>query len=207
MSSFATARRLARYWPVLAALAVGLPAHAQAPLPTPAIIVVDTNQILRDSKAAKDVQQQLKQQETAYSKEVSQQEADLKNMQDELERQRTVLAPDGFAARSQDFQRRDFALDRDVQMKRQALQQSLNDARDKINNAALKIITDIAKERKANMVVEKAALVYMVSGLDITAEVIQQLDKALPTLVVSLPKETPPQPQLLAAPTAAKKKK
>jgi outer membrane protein len=141
---------------LLAALAA-TPAVAQDTLPAPAIIVVDTNQILRDAKAAKDVQVQLEQQETAYSKDVSQQENALKTLQDELERQRTALSPEVFAARSQDFQQRYTALDHDVQVKRQALQQGLNEARDKINNTALQIITDIAKERKANMVMEKAA--------------------------------------------------
>lgn len=182
----------ARGWTLaLLLLAAALPARAQQPrLPTPAIIVVDTNQILRESKAAKDVQTQLEAQESAYSREVSQQEAALKKMQDDLERQRTVLAPDVFAERAQEFQRRYVALDHDVQMKRQALQQSLNQARDKINDTALQIITEIAKERKANIVMEKAALVYLDNGLDITQEVIRRLDQRLPSLKVNLPKET-----------------
>jgi Skp family chaperone for outer membrane proteins len=200
MVSIAKARTVARLAAVVACLAAA-PAQAQPPaLPTPAIIVVDTNQILRDSKAAKDVQAQLEKQQSAYSKEVSQKESDLKNLQDELERQRTVLSPDVFAARSQEFQRRYVALDHDVQVKRQALQQSLNEARDKINSAALQIITDIAKDRKANIVMEKAALVYMADGLDITPEVIRRLDEKLPALAVNLPKDTPPPEAAAQAP-------
>ncbi|HXP32129.1 MAG TPA: OmpH family outer membrane protein [Stellaceae bacterium] len=192
MFSIAKARTVARLAALLACLAAA-PALAQQPaLPIPAIIVVDTNQILRESKAAKDVQAQLEKQQSVYSKEVSQKESELKSLQDELERQRTVLSPDVFAARSQEFQRRYVALDHDVQVKRQALQQSLNEARDKINATALQIITDIAKDRKANIVMERAALIYMADGLDITAEVIRRLDDKLPALAVNLPKDTPP---------------
>ena len=75
-----------------------------------------------------------------------------------------------------------------MQTKRQALQQTYNEAMTKVENAALQIIADVAKERKANMVVAKAALLYMEDGLDVTAEVTQRLDAKLPTMPVELPK-------------------
>ncbi len=45
--------------------------------------------------------------------------------------------------------------------KRQAMQQSYSEAMTKVENVALQIIADVAKERKANMVVAKAALLYL----------------------------------------------
>ena len=71
-----------------------------------------------------------------------------------------MLAPDVFNAKSQEYQQRYAALDRDVQAKRQAMQQSYSEAMTKVENAALQIVADVAKERKANMVVAKAALLY-----------------------------------------------
>jgi outer membrane protein len=174
----------------LAFLGAAPMAQAQTALPAPVIVVVDMTQIMREAKAAKDVQSQVERQMNAYSKEVSQKEGELKSLRDDLERQRTALAPDVFQARSQEYQQRYAELDRDVQAKRQALQQSYSESMTKVENVALQIISEIAKERKANIVVAKAALLYMEDALDVSGEVTRRLNDKLPTMAVGLPKET-----------------
>jgi Skp family chaperone for outer membrane proteins len=167
------------------------PAVAQTPAGVPGaqIIIVDITQILRESKAAKDVQAQLDRETVAYSKEVSRQENELQKIRDDLERQRTVLSPDAFTAKTREYQQRFDTLDKSVQVKRQGLQQSYNDAMGKVESAALQIIADLAKERGANLVLAKAAVMFEAAGLDVTAEAIVRLDQKLPSVPVSLPKE------------------
>jgi outer membrane protein len=183
---------------VLAALAAlvavaARPAAIEAQqVAAPVIIIVDVQQILRDSRVAKDVQQQMSQRTEAYTKAVTARENALRKTQAELERQRNVLAPDAFNAKMRDFQQRYDALDHGVQVTRQALQQAYNDAMTKVENAALQIIADIAAERKANLVVTKAAVVFEAEGLDITPEVIRRLDVKLPHVALA----TPPRPDL-----------
>src|SRR5579875_3675029 len=77
------------------------PAGAQPSpaLPAPVILIVDMTQMLHDAKAAKAVQAVINQQFSTYSKQVAQQEDDLKKARDDLERQRTVLATDAYTAR------------------------------------------------------------------------------------------------------------
>lgn len=162
---------------------------------TPVIITVDVQQILRDSLVAKDVQAQMDQRTQLYTKDVTNQENDLQKVQDELEQQRTKLAPEVFNAKMRDFQQRYDTLDNRVQVARQALQQSYNDAMTKIENTALQIIADIAAERKANIVVAKAAVLFEAPELDITQEVIQRLDVKLPQFQLQTP-----QPPVASAP-------
>jgi outer membrane protein len=162
--------------------------RAQSALPTPVMVVVDMTQIMRDAKAAKDIQAQVETEMNAYSKEVSQKEGELKQMRDDLEHQRTMLAPELFNERSQQYQQRYADLDRDVQAKRQSMQQSYSEAMTKVENTAQQIIADVAKERKANMVVAKAALLYLADGLDVTSEVTQRLDDKLPAMAINLAK-------------------
>lgn len=164
------------------------PACAQQP-PAPVIIIVDIAQILRDSKAAKDIQGQLDKETANYSKIVAQQENNLQQMRDELERQRTLLAPEAFSGKTREYQQRFETLDRNVQSKRQALQQSLNDAMTKVQNTTLEIIQDVAKERNANLVLTKAAVIFEDGSLDVTAEVMSRLDAKLPAVTVDLPKD------------------
>jgi len=156
----------------------------------PVIVIVDVQEILRDSLVAKNVQAQMTQRTDRYTKEVSDQENELRRTQDELERQRTVLSPDAFNAKMRDFQQRYDALDHGVQATRQALQQSYNDAMTKVENTALQIISDIAGERKANLVVTKAAVLFTAEGLDITQEVIRRLDEKLPSVPLVVPQQT-----------------
>jgi outer membrane protein len=163
-----------------------LAARAQQVAP-PVIITVDVQQILRDSLVAKDVQAQMDQRTERYTKEVTDQENDLQKTQNELEHERTTLKPDAFNARMRDFQQRYDTLDKRVQATRQALQQSYNDAMTKVENTALQIIADIAAERKANLVVAKAAVLFEASDLDITQDVIKRLDAKLPQVQLVAP--------------------
>jgi len=179
-----------------AAVALGLtvlsplPAHSQQ-LPAPVIVSVDVQQILRDSLVAKDVQAQMSQRTERYTKEVTDQENELQKTQEELEKERSTLVPDAFNTKMRDFQRRYDALDNRVQATRQALQQSYNDAMTKVENTALQIISDIAAERKANLVVAKAAVLFEAPELDITQEVIKRLDVKLPQVQLAAPLVAP----------------
>ena len=67
----------------------------------------------------------------------------------------------------------------------------------------LKIITELAKDRKANLVFQRSELVLFDQVFDVTDEVLQKLDEQLPTLTVNFarrrrrraPRPLPPQPQ------------
>ena len=171
----------------------------------PVIITVDVQQILRDSLVAKDVQAQMNQRTERYTKEVTNQENELQKTQQELEKERSTLAPEAFNTRMREFQRRYDTLDNRVQATRQALQQSYNDAMTKVENTALQIIADIAAERKANLVVAKAAVLFEAPELDITQEVIKRLDVKLPQVQLAAPQEprlAPTSPNTAKAPPA-----
>ena len=167
------------------------PLGARSQQVAPVIITVDVQQILRDSLVAKDVQAQMDQRTDRYTKEVTGQENELQKTQEELENERKTLAPDVFNARMREFQRRYDTLDNRVQLTRQALQQSYNDAMTKVENTALQIISDIAAERKANLVVAKAAVLFEAPELDITQDVIKRLDVKLPQVQLAAPQIAP----------------
>ena len=165
-----------------------LRAQQPQPLPAPVILVVDLQEILHDAKAAKGAQATITEESTAYTKQVAQQEDELQKARADLERQRTVLAPEAFNTRARDLQQRYDELGQVVQGRRQSLQQSLNDAMLQVKNAALAVIADIVKERKANLVIEKQAVVFEAEGMDVTADAVARLDQKLASVPVNLPK-------------------
>src|SRR5260370_42395556 len=176
---------------LLIALAPAGPLRAQAqPLPAPVILIVDLQQILQDAKAAKAVQGVINQEYSSYTKEVAQQEDELQKSRTELERQRTILAPDAFNTRARDLQQRYDELGQVVQGRRQSLQQSLNEAMVKVKNAALEVIADMVKERRANLVIQKQAVGVGGGGKDNTPPALPP-----PPQKPSPPPGAPPQPE------------
>ena len=83
----------------------------------------------------------------------------LRAERDTLQRQQASLSPEALNKKGREFQQKVNNLDLDVQSKRQALEKSNSDALSKIQGTMLKIIADIAKERKANLVFQRTDLV------------------------------------------------
>src|SRR5579863_2814461 len=163
------------------------PAPPAAPAAIPqnlSIMVVDVQSLLQNSKAAKMVRQQIEAKRADYAKDISHKEEALRQERDALQRQQPTLSADQLAAKGRDFQAKVNDLDRDVQAKRQALEQSNAAALQKIQEVMVKIITDIAKDRKANLVFQRSELVLFDQGFDVTDQVLQKLDEQMPTLDV-----------------------
>jgi outer membrane protein len=161
------------------------PATPATPPASLTVLVVDVQALLQNSKAAKMVRQQIEAKRADYAKEISHQEETLRQERDALQRQQASLSPEALNAKGREFQGKVNDLDRDVQAKRQALERSNADALQKIQDAMLKIITDIAKDRKANLVFQRSQLVLFDQGFDVTDEVLQKLDEQLPSLTVN----------------------
>ena len=170
----------------------------EPPPPTPltaqnlTVMVVDVQALLQNSKAAKMVRSQIEQKRGEYTKEISHQEELLRAERDALQRQQASLSPESLNQKGRDFQQKVNDLERNVQGKRQALEKSNGDALQKIQEEMLKIIADIAKQRKANLVFQRTDLVLFDQAFDVTDEVLQKLDEQMPTLTVNFVAPVPP---------------
>jgi outer membrane protein len=178
------------------------PAPAAAPATPTAlnILVVDVQSLLQNSKSAKMVRQQIEQKRAEYAKEISQEEQTLRQERDALQRQQSTLSAEQLNQKGREFQQKVNELDKSVQSKRQGLERSNAEALEKIQGAMLKIITELAKDRKANLVFQRSELVLFDQVFDVTDEVLQKLDEQLPTLTVNF---TPPPAAPTATPAAA----
>jgi len=171
------------------------PPTTPAPLPTAqnlTVMVVDVQALLQNSKAAKMVRSQIEQKRGEYTKDISHQEESLRAERDALQRQQASLSPEVLNQKGRDFQQKVNDLERNVQGKRQALEKSNGDALQKIQEEMLKIIADIAKQRKSNLVFQRTDLVLFDQAFDVTDEVLQKLDEQLPTLSVNFVAPVPP---------------
>ncbi|MBM3548309.1 MAG: OmpH family outer membrane protein [Alphaproteobacteria bacterium] len=157
------------------------------PLTPPVIVVVDFQEVLRGSAAAKSIQQQLERTRATYQEDISKKERDLRAAEQELQQQRAVLAPEAFQQRRRDFETRVADVQRDVNAKKRQLDQAFEENIAKVREQLIVIVDEIAKETKANMVISKAAVVIVEKRFDLTSEALVRLDRKLTSVKLVMP--------------------
>ena len=167
------------------------PAKEQAPQKiVPLIIpiaVLDVQAILRNASAVKNIREQITKYGNQFEKEVQKERDDLRKANQELARQRTILAPDAFAEKRRKFEQRVVDVQRLVQRRRRELDKSRNEAMATVDKAYIKIVTNLANERNLPIILRKSQMAYSAPPLDVTKEILTRLDKKLPTVKVAKP--------------------
>lgn len=152
-------------------------------LPFP-VAVLDVRSIFRDAKAVKRIREQVTKFGASFEKEIQKERDAVRTENQELARQRTILAPEAFAEKRRKFEQRVVEVQRLVQKRQRELDTSRNEAMSKVNSSYAEIVSKIAQERNLALILKKAQTAFSVKTLDITQEVLSRLDKKLPTVKV-----------------------
>ncbi len=177
-------RRAALVGPVVVAgLALAPRADAQA-LPPAVAAVVDHQRILRDSKAAKSIQQQIEVRRKLYLDQLAKEEQRLNEVGKDLARQRGVLAAEAFAAKRKEYEEAVQALQRASNERRRQLDEALGAANAQVRQALKEIVDELAETRGFNLVLPASAVLLYSPKIDITDEVMARLDRKLPSVKV-----------------------
>lgn len=165
--------------------------QAPAPQPLPPkgthIVVVDPGVVERTALAFQAVRTQDERQRQTLQGEAAKLESDLKNAEQDLARQRTILSPEAFGQRRRDFEKRVADAQQSINNRRRDLEEALNGAYRRVGRAMVEVIGEIVKENNYQLVLPSTQIVMFQPGIEITGEVIQRLNKKLPTMTVQLP--------------------
>ena len=181
--------RLSAFWAVIFAgliMASVSGAFAQE-LPLPKIGIVDVQKVLRDSKAAQSVRPEFDRMRKAFHKQVSEQEQRLRQAEQELTRQRAILAPEAFTQKRRAFSEEARNAQNSVQARRRQLDKAFDDTKNEILKNLVIVAREVAEARKLNILLEKRLVFLSAATMDVTDEVILRLDKRLPKIEVKLP--------------------
>ncbi len=178
--------RVARRPLLVGTLAAGLLGRVAAGQPLPATVaaVVDHQRILRESRAAKSVQQQLEVRRKLYLDQLAKEEQRLAEVAKDLARQRGVLAAEVFAAKRKEYEEAVQALQRASNERRRQLDEALAAANNQIRQALKEIVDELAETRGFNLVLPASGVLLFSPKIDITDEVMARLDKKLPSVKV-----------------------
>ncbi len=175
---------------VAAAGSLILPSQATAQAQQPQglnILVVDIERIKRESSATVAVRKQIDAQRQTYLAELSQADTKLAQDLEDLRKQRDLLAPEAFEQQRQAVQKQRRDLERRRLSMARALDQAYGRALPDVSRVLDSIVTQVAQERAAALVMRRSAVLVTSSGLDVTAEVLGRLDEQLPAVTIQLP--------------------
>ncbi|MBV5310629.1 OmpH family outer membrane protein [Chromatium okenii] len=162
---FALTLSLFTTFPVLAANNIGIGA-------------VDMQQVLEQSKLGKRLQEQLRQEFEPQARKFAEEEKEIHALQQAFERDKALMSKDQAAKQEKELVGRIEAYQKKVQPLQQELAKAQQIKGREIVAPAREAVNTVAKKKKLSMVVERglAGMLYLDSTLDITADVIEELN-------------------------------
>lgn len=147
--------------------------------------VVHVARIAQESKAGKSMASQVQSLNTELKELIEKEEKDLKNAEEQLQRQRTIVSPEVYQQKRQDFQKEVAGLQQKIRVKSRETELGLRKAEQELKQAISKIIGDIAQQQNLELVLPREQILYGTGNLDITNAVISQLDRTVSKVKVS----------------------
>jgi Skp family chaperone for outer membrane proteins len=164
----------------------GLPGSAIAdPLPPTVAAVVDYQRILQEAAASKSIAAQMDVRRKAYHEEIEQQQQDLLEAERELAKQRSVLSQDAVNARQQELEQEVQALRDLTEKRRQQLELVSAEAVSQVEVALFEVLTNLAEDRGLNVILPTSQVLFFSRQIDLTDEVLSQLDAKLSEVQVT----------------------
>jgi outer membrane protein len=161
---------------VLALLAVALPASAQSMR----VGVVDTQRAVMETEDGLRMQATLKKLFDSRQRELDKKQEDLQKEKDDLDKQREVLSKAAFAKRADKWQREMVQLQTVFVEYNKELQKKQGELTQPIFQKAMGIIRRLATQEGFDVVVDKQAVPYSRSDLDVTDRVITMYNQGAP---------------------------
>ena len=152
---------------------------------------IDISAVLRASEATEKVRRLLDGKRAEFKEEFAQKEAELVLKEQELQSKRDIMSQDAYRNEVQKFQNDVAEIQRQIQFRRQSLDNAFQQSQDKIRQLALKIVTEIANERRLDFVLNKDNVLVFRNKLDITQNVLEVLNERTKNARLELD-ETPP---------------
>jgi len=176
------------------ALAVGtassvpcVAAEAQRALVTPVIVIVDVQQAQRESAAGRALMSQRDKYQQQFQTDFNATRHQLQVSDQDLARQRGTMPQELYDQKVKDLEQQVVAFQRRTQVAVRALEKSTEAASGELMNTILTITGELAGEMGANLVLPKQQVVLHEPGMDVTAQVIDRLNRRLPTLTFPVP--------------------
>jgi outer membrane protein len=148
--------------------------------------VIDIRVIMRELTVVKDVNAQVKGMEDKIKADLKATEKKLKGEKEQIERQKVLVTPKIYTQKQKEFNQKANRFRREVEEKSRQLQQARALALKEIQENMIPLAENIATDHGATVVFDQNELLFADQSLDLTPQVIAELNKKLPKVVVKI---------------------
>ncbi len=175
-----------------------MPAIARGTAPPGAVIgVLGIPEIMRASTAATQVEKTIGERREKLNQDAQKEQLVWREMQQSLANERGKLSADQIRAREKELQDRITGAQKTFRDRNRIIQEAGQYGLAQIERILVSVIRGVSESRGMNMVLHRAQVALNVNEFDITEQVVEQLNKVLPT--VSLPADGVEPPMLAAS--------
>lgn len=178
--------KYARSLALVLALAAPLAARPALALEPPTVAVLDFQQLLKESRAAKDLNEKILAKRKTLRDDLLKDEEKINAAKQELVKQKDIYSQDEFAKKREELEKQLIAFNSKVQAKNKELDDTLNQAVLVMRDGILGIVKTMSAAKGIDIVIAKQQTIFVAdSTLDITDEVMAALDAQLPSINIT----------------------
>jgi len=152
------------------------------------IAVVDVESILENSSAIGSIRKSINELTKTIENEISEQEKEYKKRQQELLELQKTVSQEKFDSLVLKFNKNVSKIQKHIQQKKIALEYARSQAIEVVHQKTISIIGDLAKKYSFDIVLPTSQVLYVKSELNITPEVISQLNDSLKEVPINYQK-------------------
>lgn len=167
---------------ILSALLVA-PAYAQK------IVVVDIDRAIAQSKAGKNMNDQLEKMSKDVQKKIEKIQKDLQGEASKLDEQKALLAPDALNVKREELRVKQIGKQQEISAEARAIQAGGQNALKEIAEVAVAELKSLAEEEKADIVLRRESALIVTPASDITDALTSRVDKKITSVKVTPVKE------------------
>jgi outer membrane protein len=139
--------------------------------------LIDLDGVLRASEGAARVRNLLDEQRRGFQREFAAREAALQDAERNLVAQRDQIDEAEFARQLAAFEASVTQIQKEIQYRREAIDIAFQEAQSKLRNLAMQIVTELAQERKLDLVLVRESALIFLPSLNLSDEVLRRLDE------------------------------
>jgi Skp family chaperone for outer membrane proteins len=149
---------------------------------SPVFAIIDVQKVLRESTAVKSLSRSIEERKGKYQAELRTEEQALREADQELARQRSVLSAEAYVQKRSELEQKVATLQREAQKRKRGLERLFANGMGSVQNELAKVAKEIAEERGLDLILSKATVVIVKPKFEITDEAVQRLNERLPNV-------------------------
>lgn len=175
--------------PFLIAFALILPVDGRA-ADGMMIAIIDLEHIRQNSRAGQSIEEQIGVYRSELAAEVNQVESEFRERQRSLREQEALLTQEAYEERRQEIEQDSVAYQHEFQNRRRTLDAAYLRAMETLHTGILEILGKLLFEHGIDVVLDRRQYLVANSTLDITEDVLAQLDESISEVTISLSSES-----------------